>query len=463
MVSAFRDWFDEDERFTGDDENEGNLQIPDQPPLHDEDIMETDDRYDIELDGDDDEQLLEVPLGLVFRISCYAHTLQLLAKDAIGRNPKSQRVLKDVHGILNFFKKSNYWRARLSNVMGKELIKPAPTRWNSNFYVLKRLTEESVYETVSNLILEAWISPRRPKHVPEIPTMQNMEILVELRNLLSPITEATNSLQADGITSSLIYYQIVPTFDEIAKLKTKHFTPLKSQLLQEIIRRFGEKITLDNHIIISAILDPRQKLDVFRMNISCNGVTKLETPAAEKATDFLRMLVYPNGPPKSTPVTTTPNLNDPFSKLAAIPSEPGFTSDEVDRYLALPRIPSTSDPLEFWAQNPTYFPKLSKLAKQFLGIPASTGGAERLFSSTGSLGRARCSSLLPVTLENMVLHKEHRVPTLMKKVNDRKKSRKRKIVTESSPGTNMWNEKEDESVVKWYGFLVYLIKDYILS
>lgn len=66
---------------------------------------------------------------------------------------------------------------------------------------------------MSNLILEAWISPRRPKHVPEIPTMQNMEILVELRNLLSPITEATNSLQADGITSSLIYYQIVPTFD----------------------------------------------------------------------------------------------------------------------------------------------------------------------------------------------------------------------------------------------------------
>lgn len=145
MVSAFRDWFDEDERFTGDDENEGNLQIPDQPPLHDEDIMETDDRYDIELDGDDDEQLLEVPLGLVFRISCYAHTLQLLAKDAIGRNPKSQRVLKDVHGILNFFKKSNYWRARLSNVMGKELIKPAPTRWNSNFYVLKRLTEVLYY------------------------------------------------------------------------------------------------------------------------------------------------------------------------------------------------------------------------------------------------------------------------------------------------------------------------------
>ncbi|OXA49092.1 Zinc finger BED domain-containing protein 4 [Folsomia candida] len=401
MVSAFRDWLDDDELLTSHEDDEGNLATPDLSTLDDDYVMETDDRYDIENDPGD-EQILDVPLGLVFRISCYAHKLQLVAKDAINQNPKSQKILKGVHGI--------------------ELIKPAPTRWNSNFYVLKRLTEETVYETVSNLILEAWISPRRPKNVPEIPTMQDMEILVELRNLLSPITEATNALQADGITSCLIYYQVVSTFDEIAKIKTKHFTPLKSQLLQQLIRRF--------------------------VNVACNGVTKLETPTADTATNFLRMLIYPNGPPENTCSIPAPNVNDPFSKLASITYEPGFSSDEVDRYLALPRIPSSSNPLEFWAQNKVSFPKLSKLAQQFLAIPASTGGAERLFSSTGSLGRARRSSLLPITLENMVLHKQHRLSTLAKKTNDRQKSRKRKIATGSSPSKNMRNEKEDEIVFK---------------
>lgn len=53
-------------------------------------------------------------------------------------------------------------------------------------------------------------------------------------------------------------------FLEIARTETTYFTPLKSQLLQQIIRRFGENIKLDNHLFISAVLDPRQKLDVFR-------------------------------------------------------------------------------------------------------------------------------------------------------------------------------------------------------
>lgn len=184
------------------------------------------------------------------------------------------------------------------------------------------------------------------------------------------------------------------------------------------------------------------------VNVACNGVTKLETPTADTATNFLRMLIYPNGPPENTCSIPAPNVNDPFSKLASITYEPGFSSDEVDRYLALPRIPSSSNPLEFWAQNKVSFPKLSKLAQQFLAIPASTGGAERLFSSTGSLGRARRSSLLPITLENMVLHKQHRLSTLAKKTNDRQKSRKRKIATGSSPSKNMRNEKEDEIVFK---------------
>lgn len=43
--------------------------------------------------------------------------------------------------------------------------------------------------------------------------MQDKAMLVELRNLLSPVAEATNALEADGITSSLIYDQIVSTFD----------------------------------------------------------------------------------------------------------------------------------------------------------------------------------------------------------------------------------------------------------
>lgn len=186
------------------------------------------------------------------------------------------------------------------------------------------------------------------------------------------------------------------------------------------------------------------------MNICSNGVTKLDTPTVGTVTSFLRALAYPNGPPKTTHIIPTQTLNNPCSKLSAIPTQTSSQNDEVDRYLSLPRILPTSDPLEFWAQNKSIFPNLSNLAKQFLAIPATTAGPERLFSSTGSLARARRSSLMPVTLENMVLHKQHRLPTLIKKNGNRLKSRKRTIATDKI-ASKIMHDKNDktEEIVDW--------------
>lgn len=108
------------------------------------------------------------------------------------------------------------------------------------------------------------------------------------------------------------------------------------------------------------------------------------------------------------------NDDDPFSMLPRIVNSSTTVSHEVDKYLALQREPSKSDPLEFWAKNETSFKELSNLASQYLAIPASTGSVERLFSLLGSFGRSRRSSLNPKSLENLVLHREYRRPILMR-------------------------------------------------
>ena len=38
------------------------------------------------------------------------------------------------------------------------------------------------------------------------------------------------------------------------------------------------------------------------------------------------------------------------------------------------------DPLLFWKENETKYPELSKLAKKFLGVPASDADVERMFT-----------------------------------------------------------------------------------
>ena len=56
---------------------------------------------------------------------------------------------------------------------------------------------------------------------------------------------------------------------------------------------------------------------------------------------------------------------------------------EAHRYLELPAAPMNTDPLEWWAANEINFPALSVMARQYLGVPATSASAERLFSLAG--------------------------------------------------------------------------------
>lgn len=59
-----------------------------------------------------------------------------------------------------------------------------------------------------------------PKNLPPTPTMEPQEKMIEIKNLLQPICEATNKLQGDGVTSSFIYYSIVKAYDGMFTNKT---------------------------------------------------------------------------------------------------------------------------------------------------------------------------------------------------------------------------------------------------
>ena len=55
-----------------------------------------------------------------------------------------------------------------------------------------------------------------------------------------------------------------------------------------------------------------------------------------------------------------------------------------NRLQAMTAGPMNTDPLEWWAANEINFPALSVMAWQYLGVPATSVSAERLFSLTGS-------------------------------------------------------------------------------
>ena len=65
--------------------------------------------------------------------------------------------------------------------------------------------------------------------------------------------------------------------------------------------------------------------------------------------------------------------------------------EELDAYIGLPQVNHVDrngeevDVLLWWKEHAHMFPNLSKMARQYLAMPASSAGVERLFSAAGRM------------------------------------------------------------------------------
>ena len=66
---------------------------------------------------------------------------------------------------------------------------------------------------------------------------------------------------------------------------------------------------------------------------------------------------------------------------------------EIKFYTDSMRINRQSNPLNWWKENSSIVPKMSGIAKQILGTPATSVPSERIFSKAGELISSRRSSL----------------------------------------------------------------------
>ena len=81
--------------------------------------------------------------------------------------------------------------------------------------------------------------------------------------------------------------------------------------------------------------------------------------------------------------------------------------DEVERYLALPQQKMVKNGVEFnlllwWKDHESELPNLSRMARQYLALPASSCGAERLFSAAGRMHDDFRKSTKEVTLSHLL-------------------------------------------------------------
>jgi hypothetical protein len=80
--------------------------------------------------------------------------------------------------------------------------------------------------------------------------------------------------------------------------------------------------------------------------------------------------------------------------------------DEVDRYFD--EDGTMDDPLAWWKRKEPLFPRLARLARKYLALPASSAPSERIFSKMNAVVDKRRASLDPDRVERLVFIKENK-------------------------------------------------------
>ena len=76
-------------------------------------------------------------------------------------------------------------------------------------------------------------------------------------------------------------------------------------------------------------------------------------------------------------------------------------NQEVDNYLQMPVVDIDQSPLEWWRRHKSEFPLVSRLARKYLCICATSVASERVFSAAGYIGSNLRSCLKPNKIDQL--------------------------------------------------------------
>ena len=85
--------------------------------------------------------------------------------------------------------------------------------------------------------------------------------------------------------------------------------------------------------------------------------------------------------------------------------------DEVGRYKRQPSIPLSACLFTWWKERETEFPLLSKAAKIYLCIPATSVPSERVFSTAGDIVTAQRATLSADNVDKLIFLKKNHIVT----------------------------------------------------
>ncbi|CAF4059680.1 unnamed protein product [Rotaria sordida] len=380
----------------------------------------------------------------VFRIPCFAHTIQLIVKDGLKETQSILSSLEKVSTIAKLSHKNTKFAEKLE-MMKISIPRAVITRWNSQFLTVESILAIPTLE-LNEILIEL-------KHSNLCLNVRDLAVLNEFVALLSLLAEVTTTTQRDNSPSiSLVAPSILAIYFDLKNEKNniQHTTTLCNALISSLLSRFGgllEQLEIDVNETGIEFKKKNQFYDLYKDPVflftpfldgmfKLNWITESFLPdaAKERICARIKKLIFDNGviieytKEASVPVDVEPvqeeqvhgaessspsalkrkrlfsNIHNDqkYSKKTKSIDSNNYIKEEISRYLN-DRNNDNMILLKPTASNS--YNTLAKLATKYLCIPATTATVERVFSQSGFLCRAHRARMSRKTLQQLTLLK----------------------------------------------------------
>jgi hypothetical protein len=209
-----------------------------------------------DVEGDEVDIVLS---NMGIRLSCFAHSLQLVVRDGLSSVGVIRSALAKCSKLANLLHQSPLFRSAFESGMGSGRSIPATndTRWNSTYRQLKAIVELD-HVKMGNVLRES-------DHTNLVLSTKDLSQLQELVSILAPFAEATDLTQGQNVVTISCVVPILLSLTKMLEAPPQRatvFTSLVKSLLQGLHDRFHDvfvKLGISHPTTLPGF-DPRRRL-----------------------------------------------------------------------------------------------------------------------------------------------------------------------------------------------------------
>ena len=318
-------------------------------------------------------------------LCCFADSLNLAVKDSLRANEDLMQLQKACCNLVLLIQSTVMSTSNMGTIL--EQINFPDVKLTQHYWVA--LVEMLDCMVVQKLTVAAVLCMMNKNSLTLNPdTIRAIEAALAV---LKPIEKFVKELSAKEHT---FLSEIVPFVEQLQNLSSSN---LSVQLVEELTlqaRRRLYAIQHSNLTTVTSLLDPRMK----------------SKPPGAEIPPPKQMISSPIDKP-STSTTTEESDKEIKPLLPANVTEDAMSCDrltmeELASYLESGIVASSEDPLLWWKNNESLYPRLASLARKYLCIPANAVAPSRIFSPEGESVLDKRNRVEPECIDAMLfLHK----------------------------------------------------------